>query len=141
LSLKNFERVNTGGKIRLQKNSRDYDTLLLHLMAIFDDCFIQGVGYRYVSVTISGIKKRKVYQIDMFGGTSKDKKNEYMYSYIDSLNHKFGKPIVVHADTLIMPKKLGSHIDKKTHPITEVHPLLPYESSYRRLRYPFIGKI
>ena len=73
--------------------------------------------------------------------TSKDKKNEYMYSYIDSLNHKFGKPIVVHADTLIMPKKLGSHIDKKTHPITEVHPLLPYESSYRRLRYPFIGKI
>ncbi|MFT7016131.1 MAG: nucleotidyltransferase/DNA polymerase involved in DNA repair [Candidatus Paceibacteria bacterium] len=141
ISLKTAARISTGGNIRLPKHTRDVDTLLLHIKTLFYNLYSSAEAYRYVSVTLSSLTTMDHVQCDLFGESENHKENEKIYTTVDVLEAKFGKPVVSFASTLSTPKGLGSHIKPGEYPITMQHPLLPGESIFRRVRYPFLGSI
>ncbi|MAQ76926.1 hypothetical protein CL684_00120 [Candidatus Campbellbacteria bacterium] len=141
ISLRRTDRSSVGSKLKLPRKMRDFNVLLEYARIIFDECRKSGEAYRYVSVTISGLHEQSIIQTDIFGNVEQDKHYEKVLTAVDYLNDKFGKPLVVHASSMITPKKLGTHRNPNTHPITEVYPFLPGESVYKRLRYPYLGRI
>lgn len=141
LSMRTAIRKPIGAHMRLDKKSRDSHFLLMHFRMMFDELWVSGEAYRYVSVTFGGLRYRHVIQSDIFGSFIDEQENESVAKAIDQLDAKFGKACVSLASTLMTPRKLGSHIRPSEYPITMPHALLPGESLYRRLNYPFLGTI
>ncbi|MCI5051355.1 MAG: hypothetical protein MRY57_03530 [Candidatus Pacebacteria bacterium] len=141
VSLGDIERKRVSSKIRLDTASRDPDNIGFIAQTLFNKIYINNKGYRYVSVTLSGLIKKDYLQIDLFGESINSEKREGMYSAIDILDAKFGKPVIRLASTLTTPQSLSSHINKEENIITYQNPLLKGETFYRRVRYPYLGMI
>ena len=141
ISLKNAERNYSSLKIKLPTSSRDVEILLRHVTILFNKLWDDNQEYRYVSITFSGLSSAALVQADLFGQHIQESKNESVYRSIDLMDEKFGTSTVSLASTLIQPKKIGSHINPEKYPITMTHELLPDESVYKRLQYPYLGTI
>lgn len=139
--LKNIERKPISVNIKLPTSTRDMSIIMFHLRTIFDDIYSSEEGYRYASVTLSGLQDSFCSQPDLFGEINNSPREDKMYALIDSLENKFGNRCVTLASTLNLPHGLGSHIKKNTYPITEMNPLLPGETYFKRLKYPFLGLV
>lgn len=141
ISLRNAERISTHAKIKLPKRTRDMQLLLLHINILFRDIWKTNNTCRYISLTFSGLSSGSYIQSDIFNNFQNESHQEKIFTAVDILNGKFGKPLVTLASGMIQPKKLGSHIQNEKYPITHTHPLLLGESEYKRLQYPFLGVI
>lgn len=141
ITLGNQNRERTSSNISFHKKNRDSKIIYNLARLLFDDIYKKDMGYRYVSVALSGLQENIFSQPDLFGECIKEKDTEKLYSLIDSLDDKFGKPTVSFASTLFLPRSLGSHVDIKKYPITMMNNLLPDETFFKRLRYPFLGKV
>lgn len=141
ISLGDQNRERTSSSINLHKKNRDSKIIYELIRILFDDVYVKNKGYRYVSITLSGLEKNTFAQPDLFGESVREKDTEKLYTLIDSLDAKFGRPMVSFATTLSLPKSLGSHVDTQKNPITMMNTLLPNETFFRRLRYPFLGKV
>lgn len=141
ISLRDFDRKSSSGNMGLAESTRDSQILMLYVQSLFNKLYHQGYSYRYVSITFSGLRTMEVQQMNLFENVHQEPRHEKIYSMIDILDAKFGVSTISMASTLILPKKLGSHIDQRQYPIVFPHPLLPEESINKRLAYPFLGKI
>lgn len=139
ISLRDFDRRSTTGNKALGHHTRDPKIMMDNINFLFNDMWKSSKGYRYVSLTFSGLREQSTVQMNLL--ESNDYEQENIYKVIDKLDHKFGKSVVSLGSTLTLPKKLGSHIEIKKYPITLQHSLLPDESPHRRLKYPFLGVI
>lgn len=141
ISLRNFDRKSSSGNLHLPTASRDHRVIMQHLQSLFYSLWKTGEAYRYVSLTFAGLRIQSSIQMNLFEEVKVEPQQEEIYTMIDKLDAKFGTAMVSLASTLILPKRLGSHLDLKKNPITPQHPLLKGESLNRRLCYPFLGKV
>lgn len=141
ISLRDYERKSTTGNRALPHHTRDPKLIMESIQSLFDTLWKSGESYRYVSLTFSGLRVQSTIQMNLFQSPEREGVHENMYVILDKLNAKFGDSVVALGSTLTLPKKLGSHLDPKKYPLTLQHPLLPGESSHRRVRYPFLGSI
>lgn len=141
ISLCNAQRVSCSNYLNLTTHSRDPLIIRDCVKKLFDKLYCLDDAYRYVSVTLSGLQQDVYTQNDLFGESENLKSNEKLYNLIDALDYKFGNHCLAPASTLIVPKKIGSHIKKGNEIITELNPLLPNETFFKRLAYPFLGSI
>lgn len=141
ISMRNAQRESFSLGIKLHAVTRDREILHHHSILLLNELFNQNDSYRYVSVTLSGLQHGESLQADLFGESITENNNEKLFALMDILDTKFGKQCLVSANTLLRPKNLGSHINRNNNPITEMHTLLPKETFFRRLDYPYMGSI
>tara|TARA_B100001179_G_C18353613_1_gene301914 strand:- start:73 stop:624 length:552 start_codon:yes stop_codon:yes gene_type:complete len=141
ISLRDHERKSTTGNRVLLRHTRDPKSIMESIQSLFNTLWKSGEGYRYVSLTFSGLRVQSTVQMNLFESPEQESSQETIYGMLDQLDAKFGKTVVSLGSTLTLPKKLGSHLDPKRYPLTLQHPLLPGESLHRRVRYPFLGSI
>ena len=142
LNLRTAERQSMNQRVSLPVSSDDYFFLSQQTLGLLQKIYQSGQGYRYASVTLGSCEKNSMNQPSLFTEVQNiEQKNAIIWKAIDSVNSKYGKRILSLADGLRQPLELGSHLSQNHPMIVKAHPLLPGESSWRRLSYPFLGKI
>lgn len=140
LTLKTTDRVSAHDRLHLPHATRDPQKMHEYSQMLFERLFQRGVWYRYVSVTLSGLRLETEIQDDLFGERKAECSEEILHTSIDALNQKYGTALVSRGSTLVRPKRLGA-AQAGRYPIVEVHSLLPGEAADRRLQYPYLGSI
>jgi len=141
IGLRDTERQSISEYIKLPTHTRDPLFIRNCIRKIFNKIFSTDQAYRYVSVTLSGLEESLYTQNDLFGESQRFNRNDKLYSSIDLLDTKFGSHCLLPASTLNTPKKIGLHVKKNTLMVTELNSLLPKETFFKRLGYPFLGSI
>lgn len=141
ITLKNGDNHRTRAHILLPAHTRDHKQIVKYIEEMFENVFNPKEIYRYTSVTLFALRQDEYVQEDLFGEKTHAAEDEALYNSVDTLNKKYGQPLIRRAVTLIQPEKLGAKTDRKKYPIIETHPLLPGESVQRRLQYPFLGSV
>jgi len=142
LTLRDTNRRGYTKRIKLLTPTNDFFVLQEHTQHLFSQLYIPEIPYRYVSITLSGIQSTELQQKSLFHTDSNnEQKNSILWSTIDKVNSRNGFNAVYCADTMIKPRELGSHLSSHHPMIIEQHQLLPNEQAWRRLNYPFLGKI
>jgi DNA polymerase-4 len=142
VNLRNAERQSMNQRVSLPISTDDYFFLSQQTLGLLQKIYQPGQGYRYASVTLGSCEKNSMSQPSLFTEVQDTKqKNSTIWKAIDSVNSKHGKRILSLADGLRQPLELGSHLSQNHPMIVKTHPLLPGEASWRRLSYPFLGRI
>lgn len=141
VALKDTYRVIHHEQQTLHTLSFDTNTIMTYVTKLFNQLFIPGEGYRYVSVTFFGLQSQEYMQADLFGESHHEEQQSKLYMSLDSLNTRFGKQVISYGSTMTLPRSFGTSEYQAKHLMTQAYHLLPGESVYQRLRYPYMGKI
>lgn len=143
VTLRDKERNSYTKHIRLLHATNSHEVLHSQCIALLKTIYLSNVNYRYVSVTFGGLVTDVVVQLDLFGETQKEASRLHMWNLIDQVNGKLGTSSVTTATSLFQPKSLGSHLKNKeiSSYMVSRYDLLPRETQWRRLQYPYLGKV
>ena len=142
ITLRDKERNSYTQQVRLLSASNSHSDIFKQCIRLLEKIYQCDVRYRYVSVTFSGLCPATHIQPDLFGESNTQDSNLNMWKVIDATNSKLGAAHIVTANSLLQPRNLGSHLKKKDNDkYIKRYPLLPKETAWRRIQYPYLGTI
>lgn len=126
--------------VSLSYPTRDPQYLLSEANKILEEIFQDGIYYRQVSVTCSGLGKQPI-QKDLFGEVKESDSKDEVLQMVDVLEDKFGKKCISLASSLEAQKNTQKAFSGRVEGDVYPYGMLPGEEIGKRLQVPFIGEV